>query len=174
VVDFSDEKIKLLLLVEVLLDTPERFWSGTGVLQYDGKSWIGAGKLISISAIKETSNLQANGLKLSLSGIDAIASSQLNFGDFRSKRCNVSLGYSDPDLTNIQSVPIFSGFVDRPVSQDDGRTSSILIEVESELLDFKRVKRRMRTNEDQQLIYAGDRGLEYVLRLQNKDISWGA
>jgi hypothetical protein len=170
---FSDANLTLLILVELLLETPARYWSGTGTLVYDGKSWFGAGNMGGISEIEETAQLTASGIQLSLSGIDSFSASQLNFESFRSKTCNVWLGYADADLTNIQTVPIYSGLVDTVESTDDGKLSSILLSVESKVLDFKRIRKRMRTNEDQQQVYPGDKSLEYILKLQNKNQKWG-
>ncbi|MFD2101864.1 hypothetical protein ACFSKJ_00295 [Tabrizicola soli] len=48
---------------------PLRLWSGLGEIGWAGESWSGAGALLGLGAIEETSEVVAGGTSVSLSGI---------------------------------------------------------------------------------------------------------
>ncbi len=50
-------------------DGPLRLWSGTGVVQADGKTWYGTGALGAIDGIGDSTELQASGLRCQLSAV---------------------------------------------------------------------------------------------------------
>jgi hypothetical protein len=56
---------------------------------------------------------------------------------------------------------------------DAGETSQVRIACESRLIDLQRARERRFTDEDQQELYPGDLGLEYVAGLQEREIAWG-
>src|SRR5258708_3131583 len=46
-------------------------WSGVGPISWNGQTWTGVGSLGTVSAIPETADVTAVGIKLALSGIPA-------------------------------------------------------------------------------------------------------
>src|SRR5262249_55219567 len=76
---FQGSDIGLVFLFEGrFLSSTLYLWTGAGELEWDGKVWLGAGSLIGISQAKESSDLTAVGLTVSLSGVDeAIISAAL-------------------------------------------------------------------------------------------------
>ena len=67
----EEESLRVFIAVDVLLDSPNElyFWSGVGDLTYEGITYTGAGELLQISDIQESSDLAAKGATLTLSGI---------------------------------------------------------------------------------------------------------
>jgi hypothetical protein len=57
--------------------------------------------------------------------------------------------------------------------QDTGETSVLTITAESRLIDMNRARERRFTDADQQQLYPGDLGLQYVAGLQDKEFPWG-
>ena len=49
----------------------------------------------------------------------------------------------------------------------------VSVNVTSRLEDMSRPKTRRLTHEEQQELYAGDKGLSHVAALQDKEIEWG-
>ncbi len=151
-----------------------RVWSGVGTITWDSVSWTGVGKLGSISSITETSETRAEGLVLTLSGVDptllGYALTEIRHG----KNAKVWLGAMD-DAGAILADPFlsFSGKVDTASVDEGGETSQIQISVESRLIEMHRPRDRRWTHEDQQIDYPGDLGFEYVAGLQELNIIWG-
>ena len=56
---------------------------------------------------------------------------------------------------------------------EQAETSTITINLENRLIAFDRPKERRFTNEDQLQRFSGDKGLEFVPDLQDKEIVWG-
>ena len=77
--------------------------------------------------------------------------------------------------TQIVDTPykLFSGYVDTMSIIETGNESSIQVSVESKLISLERAKDRRYTDRDQKELFSGDKGLEFVDDLQDKEIIWG-
>lgn len=151
-----------------------RLWSGVGTVRWDGKDWIGGGRLIAIGDIAETKRLEANPFTLSLSGVPSELVA-VAYGDFSQGRpIRVYLGLLNVNAGTIITDPvqIFAGRMDTIGDDDDGSTSRITVTAESNLSDLKRIRARYFTNQDQ-LRLLNDRSLRYVASLQDRPIYWG-
>jgi len=148
-------------------------WSGYGPVVWNGHTWTGLGDLGKVSAIEETIDTRAAGIRLELSGLNP---------DLLNKALN-ECRQGDPvilyfgTLTDAGAViadpyQAFNGLMDVPTI--DEKQGIISITVESELLDLKRAPGTRFTHEDQQIEFPGDLGFEYVAQLQNKTLKWGA
>ena len=149
-------------------------WTGYGTLAWDSKSWLGLGTFGTVSTITETTAVQANGIKLTLSGIPSglVVSAlseclqgypvKLWHGFFTASGAIVA----DP----AQS---FAGRMDTVLIDEDAETSIISITAESRLIDLKRPKIRRYTDDDQQRTSPGDKGFEFVPLVQEWNGAWG-
>ena len=57
---------------------------------------------------------------------------------------------------------------------NDGETFSVIISAENKLIDLTRPKNLFYTPETQNFLHAGDKGLEFVPRIQEQTVNWGA
>lgn len=165
-------------LVELVFDSaPLRLWSGVGDFTWAGKTFLGAGTFGGISEIEETAKVAANGIELTLSGIPSSMISLAMAEHYRGRRAYVWLAFfSTAGVTATliaDPVPVFAGRMDTMRISDSGQTSAIALSCESRLIDLQRPRERRYTDEDQQELYPGDRGLEYVAGLQDKSVFWG-
>jgi hypothetical protein len=149
-------------------------WSGIGDLAFGGNTYTGTGDLLSISEITETADIQATGIKVSLTGIKtsfiAIAKDQ----DYQGRVLNVSLGAFDASGSLIADpVIVFSGFMDTMTISESGQYSTITVSVENKLISFERSKVRRYTAEDQKIDHPTDKGFEFVTAIVQKQIIWG-
>ena len=64
---------------------PVRLWSGLGEIGWAGESWSGAGALLGLGSIEETSEVVAGGTSVSLSGIPP-SLVQMGFDDVTAPR----------------------------------------------------------------------------------------
>lgn len=149
-------------------------WSGVGQISWDGKSWTGLGRFGGVSAVPESTEVEAQGIVLSLSGIPSdLISKALN--DVRpNKPVKIWFGFLNAsDAVIADPYLSFSGTMDTPEIDEGGETSTIRIHAESRLVDFNRPRERRWTHEDQQIDYPGDKGFEYVASLQDWNGVWG-
>jgi hypothetical protein len=157
-----------------------RLWSGVGPILWDSNTWTGAGKLGKIGGITETTEVQAQGLELELSGVApdllGYALTEIRHG----KDCKIWLGAKDDNNAIIADpAQAFAGRVDSCHLDEAGeivngkKTSTIRLTAESRLVELHRAKVRRYTHEDQQVDYSGDLGFEYVAGLQELNLIWG-
>ena len=167
--------VRPIFLVHMVFDSSElNIWSGVGDLSFDSVTYTGLGDLLSISEIKETSDISATGINVSLSGVKtsliAIAKDQ----DYQGRELTVRLGaFNESGSLIADPVIIFSGFMDTMTIAEAGVYSSITIAVENKLVAFERAKIRRYTAEDQKIEYPADKGFEFVTSIVQKEIFWG-
>jgi hypothetical protein len=167
--------VRPAFFVHLALDSGDvRVWSGAAEYELDGETYQGVGHLGGISPVEESTRVTARGIELSLSGIDSAMLSITLAERYRGRRVTIWLAFFDADFAPIADpVQHFSGFLDTMSLHDDGDTSTITITAESRLIDLERPRESRLTNEEQQRLYPGDIGLEYVAGLADKALPWG-
>ncbi|MFN3077471.1 MAG: hypothetical protein ABT940_11425 [Alphaproteobacteria bacterium] len=169
------DSLSPILLVQIGFENgAERAWSGYGNLVWNDKTFVGVGSMGSVSEIKETTELQANGCRFTLSGVDP-ALLALALADARqglpaklwlgAMAANGAMA-SDPYL-------LFSGLTDVPSIAEDADTATITITAENRLMRLDVARTRRYTPDDQQIDSPGDLGFDYVAGLQDKQIIFG-
>jgi hypothetical protein len=151
-----------------------RVWTGLGDILWNGFTWTGAGNLVGLSPIEESTDVAAQGVTVSLSGVPAayvaLALSEARQG----MPGRIWLGFVDPAGIVIDSpFQSFAGRLDVPEVADGAETCVIRITYESRLLDLMKPREWRYTDQSQQALHPGDRAFEYVAGLQEKPITWG-
>ena len=167
--------VRPIILVECVFDSGDlNLWNGIGTLTVSSVDYVGAGTLLNIGEIAESSELQANGINVTLSGITDPLLSKARDEDYQGRELTVKLGAMDSSNGVISDpVIVFSGFMDTMVINDSAETATIQIAVENRLIEFERTRIRRYTAEDQKIDYPNDKGLEFVAELSEKEIVWG-
>lgn len=82
----------------------------------------------------------------------------------------------DEDFQNIIDEPhlIHDGRLDTSELIDTGDTATITLNSETRFRDLERPRTKRYTDAEQQKRYPGDKGLEYVPSMQDKEITLGA
>lgn len=137
--------------------------------------WLGVGQIGAVSAVEESMALQATGLRMALTGIPSDYVTMVLSEDYQGRPAIMRLGFMDTDLGTIivDPVIIFQGFLDQ-MKLTDGDTATIQITCENELIAWQRPNVARYTNADQQALYPGDLGLEFVSQAVEKEIVWGS
>lgn len=167
--------VRPIVLVQCAFDSGDlNLWNGIGNLTVNSVEYVGAGTLLAIGQIAESSELQANGLTVTLSGITEPLISKARDEDYQGRELKVLLGAMD-DTNEVISNPVivFSGFMDTMTITDSSETATIQVNVENKLIEFERTRVRRYTAEDQKIDYPTDKGLEFVADMQEKEIVWG-
>jgi hypothetical protein len=154
-----------------------RVWSGKGTLAWPASpavNWTGLGELGGISSIDETRDVQAKGIKLTLSGIPTDMVSLALSDAEPGREVNVYLAMFDASGVIITDPYLaFSGSTDAINLVEGGDTSTIEVSVESELIRLQRANESRFTHDDQQIRFSGDLGFEFVEQLQELSIPFG-
>ena len=148
-------------------------WTGFGDITIDGNTYTGSGTLMTVSPVKETANVTANGASVVLSGIPSDTLSVALNEDYQNRSCTIYMGCLSSGAVVADPYPIFSGLMD-VMSIDEGtETVSINLSVESRLIDLEKPSNKRYTSEEQKAVYPDDLGLDFVVDLQDMPIAGG-
>lgn len=149
-----------------------RPWTGIGSLAWDGNTFTGIGTLGRIGNIEETIELRAVGVQLQLSGVPAEVLEMANEESWQSRPVRIYWAALQGRSFIGEPRQIFGGLMD-VMTLSDGSTPTVTLNCESNQIDLQRTRTRRWTAEDLRADHAGDKGLDMVSALQEKDILWG-
>lgn len=149
-------------------------WSGLGDLTFNSNTYLGAGDLLAIGAVQESTDLTAAGAQITLGGIKQSLLLLARDEPYQGRPLTIRLGAFDENGDLISSpVIMFSGFMDVMTIADAGDTSTIVVTAENKLIAFQTTSVRRYTAEDQKIEHPADKGFEFVAKIQEKEIVWG-
>jgi len=152
-----------------------RVWNGYGDITIDGETYVGSADFLNLGEITETSEVQAAGVSISLTGLDSGLVATALDEAYQSRPLKIFFGCLDSTGVIIDTpYTIFSGLMDVMTIEDAGATANINVTAESRLIDLDRSRARRFTSEDQKIDYPDDKGLEMVASLQDTAIVWGS
>lgn len=147
--------------------------SSDRTINFDGNDYLASGNIGNLTDIEETSELQANGLKLTLTGIPNAYVSIALTTEYQGSKATLYLGFLSANYTLVDDpFVIFVGKVD-VMSIGLSETATIELQIENRLIDWERSKISRFTNEEQQNLFSGDLGLEFVDSVAEKELFWG-
>jgi hypothetical protein len=150
-----------------------RLWTGLGDLTWNSLVWTGAGNLLGLSAVEETTAVVANGITVSLTGIPVEYRSAAIDGARQGKAGRVWFGAISAGALVADPYLLFAGRLDVPEITFGGETFTITITYESRLIDLTRPREWRYTHESQKVLYPGDKGFEFVTVIQEQTPWWG-
>jgi hypothetical protein len=77
------------------------------------------------------------------------------------------------DIVSLDMAEVFTARMDQMTIEEGPETCTVQLTIENILVDLERARVLRYTNNDQQSRFPGDRGLEFVESLQNKELFWG-
>lgn len=150
-----------------------RLHTWLGNLVFNSNTYTGAGDLAFIGPIDEDSDLTRNTLEMGLRGIpsDIIA---IALGEnFQGRTATVYLGYLNTSTMQLVGDPTeFTYKMDFPTI-NVGSQCQVRLVLEDEFAVLDKPKPRRYNNADQQSRYPGDKGLEFVEQMVERQIFWG-
>lgn len=173
--ELNADELKPFYAVELLFDSGDiRFWTGYGDITANGETWTGSGTVLGFSQTSENTDLAAEGMTLTFSGLDSSIVSILLGENYRGRIAKVYLGALNANNQPVSDMyQIFAGRMDVMTLQENGQTATVSISLENVLIDLERPRSRKLTNEEQLKRYSGDDSLKNVAKLQDRQISWG-
>ena len=168
----DDEVLKPFFAVELLFDGNNtlRLWTGYGELDFQGNLWYGAGELLNIESVEESTEISAKGATVSLSGIPTEVISLALNEPYQGRKAKIYFGTFNH---SVSLTEIFSGYMDQMNIEESPDTCNIILTVENKLVDLERPRVARYTSAYQRSLYAGDRGFDFVEDLQDKKLVWG-
>jgi len=193
--NLEDDVVYPFFAIELEFDSgPLRLWTGVGTLVFEGVSYTGTGNLLDVSSIEETSEIAVRGATLTLSGVPTEVISLALQEPYQGRVSNVYFGMFSKgelqkeddtyilledggkirlELQETGLTEIFSGYMDEMNIDEGPETSTIELKVENKLIDLERARVRRFTSGYQKSVYPGDKGLDFVESLQDKEVVWG-
>lgn len=192
----DDDVVYPFFAVELLFDGDEvlRMWTGSGTLVHNGISWYGAGNLLGVSNVEETSEIAAKGATLTLSAVPSEVISLALTQPYQGRVCNIYFGmFSRGSLKQESSsyilledgsqimlelrdtgfTEIFTGYMDQMIIEEGPESSTIQLAVENRLVDLERARAARYTSAYQKSKYPTDLGFDFVESLQDQKLVWG-
>jgi hypothetical protein len=171
--EFLKLRLSPVVFVEIeFLNSTARLWSGYGNLSWNGQTWLGMGTVGSVSSISESSDIAANGISLSLSGIPTDTLDDC-LNEIRSNK-RVKLWFGAVDANGgiiVDPYLSFQGFTDVPTIEEGADSCTITLTCEPRWID-RRARKWAFTQEDQNVLHPGDTGFRFLKDI-NKPLYWG-
>jgi len=166
--------VPMAVLVDMDLTAPLRVTTWHRPLDWAGATYLAAGSLGQIDATDETTE-QARPLRFSLSGLPSAQVSLVLSEPVQGRSVSVYVAIFDPATYQVLDAALeWQGAIDTMQVSEDGQTAVVTVAAESAGLDLLRAVPVRYTDIDQQRLFAGDRGLEYVTGQAEKTIVWPA
>jgi hypothetical protein len=169
------KQINPAIFVEAHFNTTIAYmWTGVGPITWSGQTWLGVGTFGSVSTIEEASTVEAKGVTLTLSGINAAlladALQELGIG----LPVLIYFGLFDSGGALIPDpIVSFAGRMDQPTIDVGGDTATISVNCESRLMELSVACERRYTQSDQHIEYPSDDGFNFVNSVSEITIYWG-
>jgi len=150
-----------------------RLWTGAGEITYDSEVYTGSGRLLEMTTITETQSVKASGVNFRLSGVNGDLISLALTEDYNGRDANVWLGAIENGSLVTSPYLVFKGKMDVMEFDEGGEDSQITLSAENELISLQRARKRLYTPQDQAINYPNDKGFDFVVTLQDKELRWG-
>jgi hypothetical protein len=176
IAEITAQNMRPVMFVQALFTSGYIYvWSGIGPISWNGQTWSGIGSLGSVSAIPETADVAAVGIKMMLSGIPASLITSALAEVRQGSPVLIYQGFLTP-AGGVVSNPnnAWQGRMDICEIAEDGATATISITAESRMLDLNRSRVKLYEKQDQAVDFPADLGFDYVPGLQELSIVWGA
>lgn len=172
--EISSRQLEVFWACDLLFDSPNDlyFWSGIGDLSHEGNTYTGAGNLMGISEIRESSDIAAYGATLTLSGIPSERISLATSEPYQGREAVIRFGTVASGVHT--SFVVFTGEMDQMNIQYGPETCTITLDVESRLIDLERPRIRRYTDEDQRSRYPNDNAFSFLNRVVTENLEWQA
>ena len=166
---------QLFFAVKAEFDTSTiAVWSGQGDITIDSLAYSGAGSLLGISDVTENSEMQSNGISISLSGMDSTVLTYALSETYQNRPITLLMGYIMGGANeSAGELVLFRGRMTALSIGDTPDGATVTIQAENRLADLNRPSHYRYTKESQNFLYPNDVGLNRIASLQDKEVVWG-
>lgn len=152
---------------------PMRMWTGLGnrTINVRGTDQVfaGTGALLNIAAAEEVGDLSAKAMTISLTGLDSSIISLAMQEPYQRRKARVYMG--EKSVSSV--VEIFSGQMDTMQITDEPDMSTVVMTIESKLVELERSRNWRYTDESHKSRHSDDTFFSYVQSIQDQQVAWG-
>lgn len=151
-----------------------RLHTGVGTYPWGGFDWLGIGSLGQMSEVEETDAMSAYRVSYQLSGIDSTVLAEALDQKIYKRLVIRYEGFLD-DNGQLVDTPheLRRDFMDTMEIARGGEIDTITLHCESEMIGDTRPPGGMFSDEDQQALFSGDTGFEFLPQLIDAQVHWG-
>lgn len=143
-------------------------------ITWDSHSWLGNSWLMPIKAINETAEIRAVGVEIELVGVSSSLLALALADADQTKDALIYFAFLDSSGAVIADpILLFKGKVDTVDISDSVEQPSVVIRCESRLARLDRPTNFKYTEANQQALFSGDRGFQYLPGLEEWSGYWG-
>jgi hypothetical protein len=151
----------------------EYLWTGNAPVYWNNQVWTGTGSVLGFSTIQDSNTVDAKGISITLSAIDATLLPLFMTEYKLGLPVVVYLGvYAGGSLIPFP-ITAWAGNTDKPTVRITGPEATITMNCENTLVDMNVPGSRRYTNDDQQMTWPGDLGMSFVSSILEKQLFWG-
>lgn len=160
------------LVVAVKIEFPSgdlQLWNGMGDQVLNGETYKGAGTLLSIGSVEETTESVARGAQIAVNGIPTEVLTIAMTENYHGSKCTIFIGVpgADPSV-------LFKGEVDMMDLDESPTFVDIQVKVENQLVvAMERPNTHRYNSESHKRTFPSDEGFSFVEGLRDKTIPWG-
>ena len=164
-----------LMLVKIELDSGTLYLTdGIGTVGFDGQTWNGLGGLLDMGPMEESDDRTAYRVWFRLNGTDPDLLAAFYAESVYKRAITVYLAFTDDagDLVDDPELR-WSGYGDTWEADVGGEFDSITLFAEDERIRDSRPNGLLWTDEDQQKLYVGDTGYQFIHQIIDARVTWG-
>ena len=169
----SSTATKTAFLVELNLSSTIRLTDWYSDVTYDSNSYEAGGSFLTVGATTETGQLQVDEIDLGFSNITDQVRSLVQDGAFTDKTVDIYLAYFNSDETLVGAINYFTGQIRNVAISESIDNSTLSMTVASHWANWNLTKGRHFSDESQQSLSSGDKGMEFATQVKS-DVRWGA
>lgn len=156
------------------------FHTGLGPFVFNGVTYVGAGSLIDVGGVRQTSDLSSVQVVGRLTSIpnttltrDVLSTIEQEV--YHQRPCTLMSAYFNPDTYSLLSVEIdYRGYIDRVVHGETVNGDAYLdFHLESKFRDHQKRGYRIRSDADQKLIDPFDSGFQHSTSVVSEKVLFG-
>tara|TARA_R100000353_G_scaffold53329_2_gene42635 strand:- start:478 stop:1029 length:552 start_codon:yes stop_codon:yes gene_type:complete len=168
----ANDANNIAFLVELNFSTPIRVTNFYRDVTYDSNAYEAGGNFLNVAASQETGEAAVQDLQITMSNVTSTIRTVIEGGDYIDKSVNVYIAFFDTNETLVDATTFFSGLISSCSISETIDSSAVTINVANHWANWNLKKGRHFTDESQQQVYSGDKGLEYADQTKD-DIRWG-
>lgn len=169
----ANDANKIAFLIEFNFSTPLRVTDYYADVTYESNSYQAGGDFVSIEPSNETGEARSEEIVITMSNITSSVRSLIEDGNYTDKTVNIYIAFFDTNESLVDATTFFSGTINNATVIESSGDSTVSISVANHWANWNLKKGRHFSDESQQNIYSGDKGLEYADQTK-EDIRWGS
>lgn len=160
--------------LDLMFDSqPLYLWTGLVSATIDGRTYSGAGPLLSIGEPSETADLSAVGLTLTLNGMSSDVVALATNEPYQGRLAYLKFGVVSDAGVPSETVTLWAGIMDQMTIDGNPEGAIITLAVESKMVELERPRIGRYTSESHKVRFPDDPSFEFVEALQSQSLAWG-